>query len=881
MSSLTAPNRSRQRLLRLLFVLFLLSALLPLSAYWLSPLWMPALLTRLAQSQGVEAQQLELKRPTGNRWQIDRAALLQAGLRIELRDVTVDYHWRHLLAGRVHKVSVGALAVHVSATPNGGVQDPEPQQSPHPELPEPAVPAYWLRRLPWQSLEIESLTVALPQHAVHIRGRATQQATRIDLAAQLVAGAPALTRELRLTHDADGQLTLALLDGSARTTALELALRFNAATLDYTLSSALPEADTALLLQQLGYPEANVSVELNLSGQVPWPLPRAFAWRDLAADGRYALGSSAFDAFLRPRSGIEALTLDGLAGRIALARNALTATADSGTLRFSLAGAAGVGRCTIAKTLRLTATRSNLGIGPGIGCLLENDHGTVDLALLDFAARWPDPGRSEAPIGSTLKLEYAATVDGLSPRGELVLEASQAADGTISGSGSVSLAADRLLAADPPGSPVLLPFTAELWPEEGRGELHLDHELSIADRVLAAVNEDWSGSFDLGRARLSYESTLRWHFDELSAAFRGRFAELKVYQMADAPVDTLDLRPLAGTFAGTLAGTALTLTGELQPGALSLPVTFNYDLATGAGRATMNIAETVTAPTFDQLFLNWPQAYALTSGQLSGAFSVALADGAPSRMTSSVKLTGGTVRYRDYQLLGVSTDLELEWLPDRLWATGQRVRVQQVDLGFPVTDLTAALSYEATAAHRWLRFDDLGARLLGGTATAGGFSIDLNAPQNAFTVELSGLALEELVALEGDEVSGTGTLDGRLPIDLQADGVRIQDGDLVSRPPGGVIRLSDRFAAPTGEPGLDFALTALSDFTYSTLLATVDYAPAGDLALSLRLQGQNPKVEQGRPIHYNVNVTENVPALLESLKADRLITDEVERRVNR
>jgi hypothetical protein len=99
--------------------------------------------------------------------------------------------------------------------------------------------------------------------------------------------------------------------------------------------------------------------------------------------------------------------------------------------------------------------------------------------------------------------------------------------------------------------------------------------------------------------------------------------------------------------------------------------------------------------------------------------------------------------------------------------------------------------------------------------------------------------------------------------------------------PGGVIRLAPALAGGVDQPGLDFALRALQNFTYTELEADVDYTADGDLSLGVRLRGRNPDVEGGRPIHYNLNVQENVPVLLESLRLQRRVTEGVERRMRK
>ena len=47
------------------------------------------------------------------------------------------------------------------------------------------------------------------------------------------------------------------------------------------------------------------------------------------------------------------------------------------------------------------------------------------------------------------------------------------------------------------------------------------------------------------------------------------------------------------------------------------------------------------------------------------------------------------------------------------------------------------------------------------------------------------------VNLEGESVTGSGILDGELPMELLPGGARITDGRFVARPPGGVLRYPD------------------------------------------------------------------------------------------
>jgi hypothetical protein len=68
---------------------------------------------------------------------------------------------------------------------------------------------------------------------------------------------------------------------------------------------------------------------------------------------------------------------------------------------------------------------------------------------------------------------------------------------------------------------------------------------------------------------------------------------------------------------------------------------------------------------------------------------------------------------------------------------------------------------------------------------------------------------------------------------------------------------------------------ALSNFQYHILDVTSDYKPGGDLSLQVHLEGENPDWQSGQPIHLNLNLEENIPALLRSLQLSDEITNRV------
>jgi hypothetical protein len=138
-----------------------------------------------------------------------------------------------------------------------------------------------------------------------------------------------------------------------------------------------------------------------------------------------------------------------------------------------------------------------------------------------------------------------------------------------------------------------------------------------------------------------------------------------------------------------------------------------------------------------------------------------------------------------------------------------------------------------------------------------------------------------VLALEGDTITGSGTLDGRLPLQIAGSEVRVDGGRFSAREPGGVLSYggAEDAAASLAQPGVGFAIAALGDFRYKVLDVDVSYEPNGDLLLGIHLEGHNPRFEAGRAIHYNLNISENIPVLLQSLQLSDEVGKQLERRL--
>lgn len=135
------------------------------------------------------------------------------------------------------------------------------------------------------------------------------------------------------------------------------------------------------------------------------------------------------------------------------------------------------------------------------------------------------------------------------------------------------------------------------------------------------------------------------------------------------------------------------------------------------------------------------------------------------------------------------------------------------------------------------------------------------------------LNLEKLMqAIEPSDIELTGTLDGTFPMSIQDGLPVIQNGKLHSRYPGGVLRYKegstiDQNVEAAGENSLLVISRILKNYKYDSLAVDIDYSKEGQLNASSRFKGYNPDFQNGRPVYLNLNLEDDIPALIKTLNA--------------
>ena len=339
--------------------------------------------------------------------------------------------------------------------------------------------------------------------------------------------------------------------------------------------------------------------------------------------------------------------------------------------------------------------------------------------------------------------------------------------------------------------------------------------------------------------------------------------------------------------AATLTDDRLTFSTPLVLRGLPSPFAVTAKGSYAFERAVLDVQADLPALAFDDKsgslsswIGDWPYNADVLAGSLQGlAATVRWQKDAPmtANVHASLQEVGGF--YESFFFSGLNGALEADLsFGDTLTlqVPPLALRLASIDVGVPIENVT--LDFAIDQSTQTLLVSAFRAEVVGGTLTGNQLQYDLDAAINNLTLSFNSLDLTRMMELiEYKGVLATGKLSGAIPLTLSEDAVLVTGGTLSADAPGGVLRYIDNgAAAAAGNPQLDLVNQVLSNFQYDVLSSTIDYTREGELLLGMQLQGHNPDLGSDQPIHLNLNVSDNVPALLNSLRATRNIEEFLE-----
>lgn len=238
--------------------------------------------------------------------------------------------------------------------------------------------------------------------------------------------------------------------------------------------------------------------------------------------------------------------------------------------------------------------------------------------------------------------------------------------------------------------------------------------------------------------------------------------------------------------------------------------------------------------------------------------------------------------YADYFFVDLSTDLFAEaTTPLGMQVTNPaKATLGRIDIGLPLENLSWQYRFDTLASE--LQISDFDTDLLGGKLSIPAARYNPARDRQQVDVVLADLRVDSLVNLvEYPGIEADGLISGYLPFIIEGNTVSIEKGLVGALKPGGSIRYTPATPGPSSNQSLQLVNDALTNYQYQTMNTEVFYDEQGELLLSVQLQGSNPDMNNGQAINLNVNITDNIPSLLKSLQASRVITDELERFVSR
>lgn len=379
-------------------------------------------------------------------------------------------------------------------------------------------------------------------------------------------------------------------------------------------------------------------------------------------------------------------------------------------------------------------------------------------------------------------------------------------------------------------------------------------DLSIAGSLLEPSSIQFQGSYHLGVGQLQHP-LLRTQTWSVTGSLSGGLPELK----ANAAISNTD-------------GLQLDSDWSVQDGNLAGHIE-SQDIFFRAGNP------------LQKTLSDWPTLVEFNNGRLGGQASIRLPNAAPLQFSGRITGNGlgGIINRSELAKLDFTAFFRLDH-GNQLRLDIPKLTVGELDPGVPIQQLTLLESSYSGFLDRLLEgtatWQSIRGQLLGGEFTLHANRIRLDT-DNRLQLQLSGIQLQEALAqYPAEGLNGQAIIDGTLPLLVSAQGVFVEQGQLQARQPGTLQFQSEQIRAMgRSNPGMQLVAEALEDFHFNVLSSKLDYEPSGKLLFNIRLEGKNPAVENGRPIHLNLNLEEDLPALLASIQLGNHVSETIQERI--
>ncbi len=296
-------------------------------------------------------------------------------------------------------------------------------------------------------------------------------------------------------------------------------------------------------------------------------------------------------------------------------------------------------------------------------------------------------------------------------------------------------------------------------------------------------------------------------------------------------------------------------------------------------------------PLISSLIKDWQQPFDLVSGTVSAKGRYRWWKNKKGqdkeKLVMDLRVDDAGGYYEEVLFSGLNYKDRLDIYPDIKSAGFVPLTVTDIDIGIPITSLTTELSLNKSrnGPLPLVTLKGLSMTLLDGKIMGNELKIDMNSDSNDLVLIIEGLDLAQIVELQKIEgLDATGRLDGYIPVTVTNNGIKITSGKIVAQEQGGYIHY--RPAGGTSEieksaVGSEFVFRIIEDLDYNSLAIDVDYSEDGEMDMKFAIKGMSPKVDTRRPVHFNLNLQQNVLQLLEGLRYAEGLSEGIDKNVQK
>ena len=171
---------------------------------------------------------------------------------------------------------------------------------------------------------------------------------------------------------------------------------------------------------------------------------------------------------------------------------------------------------------------------------------------------------------------------------------------------------------------------------------------------------------------------------------------------------------------------------------------------------------------------------------------------------------------------------------------------------------------------------EFSAGLMGGSVSIDKVNYDMEKQTAETVLLLDNIPLQKLLDLQGmKKIFATGSIAGKIPLIMKDQKFEIPAGKMDALQNGQIIYSTTPEERAAANESMRITYEALSNFLYSELVSSITMAPDGQSLIRLQLKGINPSFQEGRPVHLNLSVEQNLLDLFRSLSISTNIEEAI------